>query len=160
MLPNLVIRQMIPEDVEAIVVAFAGWHKNRRHLQLYLRQQEQGERVVLVALLGGALVGYTTVVWSTLYEPFREAGIPEIVDLNVVPALQGRGIGTALIQAAERAAAEHSIRTIGISAGQTPEDAVANHLYLKLGYVPDGKGITSEDGELHLVKTLPDGKGL
>ncbi len=154
MLSDLIIRQMVAADVEAIVVAFAAWHKNRRHLQLYLRQQGSGERVVLVALLGDTLVGYGTVVWQSLYEPFRQAGIPEIVDLNVVPAYQGRGIGTALIRAAERVVAEHSIRQIGISAGQTPEDAAANSLYRKLGYAPDGKGITPEDGEVHLVKTL------
>lgn len=32
--------------------------------------------------------------------------------------------------------------------------AAANRLYTKLGYIPDGRGITPHDNELHLIKDL------
>lgn len=147
---------MAEADLEAIVGAFAAWHKDKHHLQLYLRQQKRGERVALVALNGETVAGYGTLVWASLYEPFRQAGIPEIVDLNVAPEQQGRGIGTTLIRALERSAAGRGLRRVGISVAQIPNYAAANRLYPYLGYVADGLGVSEEDGELHLVRTLTE----
>jgi GNAT superfamily N-acetyltransferase len=145
---------MAEEDLDAIVRTFAPWHKNKRQLQLYLRQQRRDERVVLVALQGDAVVGYGTVVWQSLYKPFRQAGIPEIVDLNVMTEYQSQGIGTALIAAAEHIAGGRGMRDIGISVEQSPGYAAANRLYPQLGYIPDGRGLDADDNELHLVKKL------
>lgn len=46
--------------------------------------QERGETIVLVSRNGEKLLGFLKVVWSQTYEPFRDQGIPEIQDLNVV----------------------------------------------------------------------------
>ncbi len=54
----------------------------------------------------------------------------------------------------ERIAAGEGRRVIGISVGQSPEYAAANRMYPAFGYVPDGRGITDSDNELHLVKEL------
>lgn len=157
MCADLAIRKMTERDVDELARTFAVWHKPRAQYQRYFSEQLIGDRLVLVAWYGWKAVGYVTVVWESTYEPFRRAGIPEIVDLNVITEYQRRGIGTALIRAAEDAARQRAYAYIGISVVQSPEYVAANRLYPKLGYVPDGQGVTWYDNELHLVKALADG---
>jgi GNAT superfamily N-acetyltransferase len=153
---DLAIREMTERDIDEIARTFAVWHKSRAQYQHYFSEQLMGDRLVLVAWCGRKVVGYVTVVWESTYEPFRRARIPEIVDLNVITEHQRRGIGTALIHAAEEAARRRSYTGIGISVVQSPEYAAANRLYPKLGYVPDGRGVTWYDNELHLIKVLTE----
>lgn len=40
--------------------------------------------------------------WQSEYAPFREKQIPEIMDLNVLPPFRNQGIGSALLETAER----------------------------------------------------------
>ena len=54
-----------------------------------------------VAQIEDAFAGYLTVVWSSDYAPFKGAGIPEIVDLNVLVKYRRRGIAAALLEAAD-----------------------------------------------------------
>ncbi len=151
---DIMIRQMIKDDIEGIVRTFAKWHKERSQYERYFNEQQRGERVILVALQGEEIVGYTTIVWNSLYEPFRREGFPEILDLNVITEHQRRGIGTALIHAAESIVVQHLKLVIGISVEQSPAYAAANHLYPKLGYIADGRGITQHNNELHFIKNL------
>jgi GNAT superfamily N-acetyltransferase len=51
--------------------------------------------------VGGEFAGYLTVVCRSGYPPFREVGIPEIRDFNVLPGFRRRGIGTCLVGEAE-----------------------------------------------------------
>jgi GNAT superfamily N-acetyltransferase len=151
---RLTIRQMQESDIEKVHNTFAVWHKPREKYQKYFAEQQQGTRVVLVALHIERIVGYVTIIWESEYLPFKTQGIPEIVDLNVITEFQDQGIGTALIHAAERAAVQHSKTMIGISAEQSLAYVSANRLYSRLRFVPDGRGITLHDNELHLVKVL------
>jgi GNAT superfamily N-acetyltransferase len=152
----IAIRRMREEDIDAIVETFLVWHKYRPQYERYFAEQQRGEREVLVALDQDAVVGYGTVVWRSGYEQFREAGIPEIVDLNVISGYQRRGIGTALIRAAEELVQASGKRVIGITVEQTPEYAAPNRLYPQLGFVPGAYGLTANGRELLLVKQLPD----
>ncbi len=154
---GLAIRKMTERDVDEIARVFATRRKPRAQYRRYFSEQLMGDRLVLVAWCGRKVVGYVTVVWESTYEPFRRAGIPEIVDLNVITEYRRRGIGTALIHAAEDAARQRACVSIGISVVQSPEYAAAHRLYPKLGYVPDGRGVTWYDNELHLVKALAAG---
>jgi GrpB-like predicted nucleotidyltransferase (UPF0157 family)/GNAT superfamily N-acetyltransferase len=148
------LRALESADVLPLAEVFEAWNKTVKQFRDYHAEQERGERVVLVALLNGRPVGYVTVVWRPSYQPFSDAGIPEIVDLNVVTGFQRRSIGSALVYEAEMAAARAGAAAIGISVSQSGEYSVANRLYPLLGFVPDGRGITSEDNELHLTKEL------
>ena len=149
-----VIRQMQEGDIDKLFASFERWYKPRQKFQRYWVEQQRGERVILVAWDGETVVGYTTLVWQSGYEPFKRQGVPEIVDLNVMTEHQRRGIGTQLIRATEEIAIQHSRLTIGISVEQVGTHLAANRLYPKLGYVPDGNGITPRDNELHLIKRL------
>jgi ribosomal protein S18 acetylase RimI-like enzyme len=92
------------------------------------------------AARAGVFAGYVTVVWVSGYRPFAEAGIPEIQDLNVLPQFRRRGIASALMDAAEAAIAARA-ETAGIGVGLYADYGAAQLMYLRRGYLPDGRGI-------------------
>ncbi|WP_349264173.1 GNAT family N-acetyltransferase [Longimicrobium sp.] len=98
-----------------------------------------------MAHVGDQFAGYVTLVWQPDYAPFRAERIPEIQDFNVLPAFRRRGIGSALLDVAESAAAERG-RVVGIGVGLDPDYGPAQRLYVRRGYVPDGRGITWQNG--------------
>ncbi len=130
------------DDAPVIAAAFEaiGWDKPVEQYRHYLQEQVAGERTVLVARLDGAFAGYVTVVWAPAYAALREAGIPEIADFNVLPHVRRRGIGTALMDAAEDLVGKRS-DTVGIGVGLYPDYGPAQRLYVLRGYVPDGRGV-------------------
>jgi GNAT superfamily N-acetyltransferase len=136
------IRLLAAGDIPAITAAFRalGWHKPAAQYERYLAEQRCGKRTVLVSWQRTAFAGYVTVVWHSGYAPFREAGIPEIVDLNVLPRLRRRGIGSRLLDEAERLIAERSALA-GIGVGLYADYGAAQRLYVERGYVPDGRGL-------------------
>jgi GNAT superfamily N-acetyltransferase len=76
--------------------------------------------------------------------------------LNVVEEFQNCGIGRALIEESERLVSDRGIQKIGIGAGLTPDYAAAQHLYPKLGYSLDGRGVRwTQFGEaMYFIKDL------
>jgi GNAT superfamily N-acetyltransferase len=120
-----------------------GWHKPAAQYLRYLDEQTADQRPVLVARVDGVFAGYVTVVWEPTYEAFREAKIPEIQDFNVLPSFRRRGIGSALMDAAEALIATRA-EVAGIGVGLYPDYGPAQRLYVLRGYVPDGRGIASE----------------
>lgn len=138
------IRRLEAQDTVAISAAFTaiGWNKPVSLYERYLREQEQGERVVLVTFVEDTFAGYLTVVWQPAYLLFRESDIPEIQDFNVLPQFRRQGIGTQLMDRAEQLAEERS-PVVGIGVGMTADYGAAQRLYVLRGYVPDGRGLTS-----------------
>lgn len=153
---SLTINRMTAEDIECLARAFAAWNKTRAQYERYFQEQESGRRLTLIAWQGESLAGYGNLIWQPDYEPFRQAGLPEIQDLNVLACFQKRGIGTALIGAAESLAVARGKTIMGIGVGQTPDYAAAQRLYPRLGYVPDGRGprLTPWGDVVYLTKTL------
>ena len=126
---DLVVRMLEAADVRSITSAFAaiGWDKPASQYQRYLAEQRRGERLVLVAFQDESFAGYLTIAWQSGYAPFREAGIPEIVDFNVLPQLRRRGIGSRLMDEAEQRVAERS-GVVGIGVGMDPGYGAAQRL--------------------------------
>lgn len=165
----LTVAHLTEGDIVEIAAPFAaiGWNKPAEQYRRYLAQCQSGERSVLVARSDGTFAGYGTLVWQSDHAPFRNAAIPEIVDLNVLPRLQGGGIGSRLMDELERLAGERS-RAVGIGVGLTQDYGPAQRLYVLRGYVPDGRGgsaggkqlqwgdtVLADDSlVLHLTKTL------
>lgn len=136
------IAPLIEADIAEIAAAFAaiGWRKPASQYARYLAEQGRGERVVLVARVEPVFAGYLTILWASTYPPFREAGIPEIQDFNVLPAFRRRGIGGRLMDAAEaRIAARSPVAGIGV--GLYADYGAAQRLYARRGYLPDGRGL-------------------
>jgi GNAT superfamily N-acetyltransferase len=141
MTESLTIRPLTEADCETIPAAFRaqGWDKPAAQYRGYLREAAAGKRAVLVAEVHGQFAGYATLVWESDYPPFRERNIPEIADLNVLRAFQRRGIASALMDAAESLAAARSL-VVGIGVGLTADYGPAQRLYIRRGYIPDGRG--------------------
>ncbi len=139
------IRELRKEDSPTISAAFTaqGWNKPTSQYDAYWQECQTGRRTVLVAEWSTVFAGYVTIIWESDYPPFHEAGIPEIVDFNVLERFQRRGIGTRLIDAAEqRIAQRHDVAGIGV--GLMHDYGKAQILYAKRGYVPDGRGLFSQ----------------
>ncbi len=155
-MPQLTIRRLRAADAAPIAAAFVGWNKLPAQYEKYDAENREGWRITLVALHDEAVVGYGNLLTASYHEPFRAAGIPEINDLNVIPPLQGTGIGRALIAALEDVARALGYARIGIGVVLTPDYAKAQRLYPRLGYAPDGDGPkqTDEGPETHFIKSL------
>lgn len=139
---GLVIRSMRASDPGVMAASFTalGWDKPVSQFERYLGDQSAAGRRVLVAEFDGAFAGYVTVLWESSYQPFADAGIPEISDLNVLPRFRRRGIATALMDEAERIVAERS-GMVGLGVGMYADYGPAQQMYVQRGYVPDGRGI-------------------
>lgn len=154
---NVDIRPLQDADLEVIPPAFAAvaWPgKSVGQYQRYLREQAAGERLILVARADGTFAGYLTVRWDSTYPPFRDGGIPEIQDFNVLPDFRRRGVGTALVDAAEKAIAERS-DVAGIGVGLYTDYGSAQRMYARRGYIPDGRGVTYRGVVVRPGETVP-----
>lgn len=136
-------RNLSSKDIPDMVTSFAelGWAgKSTQLFEQYLEEQHQGDRQCWVAYMGERFAGYVTLKWQSGYQPFAEARIPEIVDLNVLPAFRNCGVGSALLERCEQEAATRS-SVVGIGVGLYTDYGAAQRLYVKRGYVPDGRGV-------------------
>ena len=144
---TLILRPLQSGDIAEVVAAFAavGWSgKLEAQFERYLAEHEAGARVTRFAFADGAFAGYLNVLWQSGYLPFADARIPEINDFNVLPAFQRRGIGTALMDEAERVIAAHS-SVAGVGVGMAAGYGPAQRLYVRRGYVPDGRGLMTHE---------------
>jgi ribosomal protein S18 acetylase RimI-like enzyme len=140
------IREMSAEDCAIISKAFTdqGWNKPQSQYEGYFQEQTEGRRVVLVAEVEGTFAGYVTILWESYYPPFKEAGIPEIMDFNVLIKYRRQGIGAALMDEAEKRIS-HRSKVVGIGVGLMADYGAAQIMYVKRGYVPDGRGISQNE---------------
>lgn len=92
----------------------------------YLLTRAQGR--VVVAEENGNLLGFIVLLWR------YRSKIGRIYDLVVSPKARGRGIGTALVQEAERIARKRGLTSIALEVRATNRDARC--LYEHCGYVP------------------------
>ncbi|HJD56213.1 MAG TPA: GNAT family N-acetyltransferase [Rickettsia endosymbiont of Pyrocoelia pectoralis] len=140
---TLKIQKLTISDIEPLVLSFAkaNWQKPKKLFEQYLQEQQQNKRLIWVTYLDNQIAGYITLVWVSSYKYFNQNQIPEIKDLNVLPSFRNLGIGLKLLKTAEDAAQQKS-NILGIGVGLYADYGSAQRLYVKNGYVPDGKGIT------------------
>ena len=135
------IRKMQESDIKELSRGFIsqGWPSREEILTRYLKEQESGEREVLVAKVEGAVAGYITILPCAKQGPF--AGMaPELSDFNVFEPFQNQGIGNLLLEEAEkrvRLISDKVTLGVGLHSGYGP----AQRLYIKRGYIPDGTGV-------------------
>ena len=92
----------------------------------------------------GEAAGYINVYPDAAQGAFGGRGWPEIVDFGVLEKFRNRGIGTALMDAAEVVAAQYADEVylgVGLHSGY----GAAQRMYVKRGYVPDGSGVWYRD---------------
>ena len=166
---NETIEQLTKDRVTWLAEQFTrlAWSKSDSYFRKCFAAQERGEMVVLIARTDETLRGYLKIVWKPDYTSFRDRSIPEIQDLNVVPASRRQGTATRLMDAAESIVSAQS-SVVGIGVGLHPGYAAAQRLYIQRGYVPDampltyngefvteGQDVRLDDGlVLHLIKNM------
>ena len=138
---NAIIRKMIESDIQHLSQGFInqGWPSREENLTRYFKEQESGEREVLVAEVDSAVAGYITILPSAKHGPFAEI-YPELSDFNVFETFQNQGIGNLLMEEAEKRVKLVSDKVtlgVGLHSGYGP----AQRLYVKRGYIPDGSGV-------------------
>ncbi|WP_151481019.1 GNAT family N-acetyltransferase [Streptomyces albicerus] len=101
-------------------------------------RQEAGDSTYLIPWSDGRPVGHAEVRWTGCAAPEVRAaqpGCPELNGLFVWPeSLRSRGIGTALVRAAEELAIARGTGLMGLGVGDDNPRAAA--LYARLGYRP------------------------
>lgn len=149
MTDQITLRALQMVDCLEISKAFTnqGWSKPVTQFQKYFDLQLQGLRDIIVAESGGDFAGYLTIQWQSDYIPFKERKIPEIVDFNVLKKYQRKGIGTRLMDEAEKRISEVS-KIVGIGVGVYEDYGAAQILYIKRNYIPDGNGLVQNSRPL------------
>lgn len=141
---NVLIRKAEPADISRLwqVVHDMRLAKEPGYFEDLLAHQEEGRKILLLAEMGGNLTGFCILNWMPRYGLFKKLGIPETQDLNVLPSYRRQGLATALIASCENLAEGRGCTQIGISFGLHAGFGPAQSLYFKLGYMPDGYGVT------------------
>ena len=138
----LTIRSMRESDIQTLLEAFhaQGWEKPVAVLKKYYTEDLSELRRVFVAEWNRKLAGYTTVMKEDMHGPFAFNGVPYISDFNVFIPYQRHGIGSKIMDAAERFAFErHDSVCLGV--GLHKGYGSAQRMYAKRGYIPDGSGV-------------------
>lgn len=130
-----------PEGFWALLAAL-GLDGDRGYYERVLERAEGGEIDIFLAAQGARPVGFCLLNWAPKYGYFRHHTMPEIQDLNVHRPARCKGIGRALIIAAEKAASARGAAYMGIGVGLDSAFGPAQRLYVKMGYIPDGQGIS------------------
>jgi putative acetyltransferase len=97
------------------------------HFRLQADEVAEGRGAFLVAYLGAAPVGCGAV-------RIIGAALGEIKRMYVSPAVRGRGVGLAILEALEAEARRLGIRRLVLETGVRQREALA--LYLRVGYSP------------------------
>ena len=150
------IRKMQESDIKDLSRGFIsqGWPSREEILTRYFKEQECGEREVLVAEVESALAGYITILPCAKQGPFAEI-YPELSDFNVFEPFQNQGIGNLLLEEAENRVKLISDKVtlgVGLHSGYGP----AQRLYIKRGYIPDGSGVWYQNHRPAMDATCED----
>jgi GNAT superfamily N-acetyltransferase len=143
MVTSIHMRHLVSADLEVL-------GKKPATLSRYLDDQASGRRFVSVAECDGVPAGFVTVLWKSDDPVLRDGEIPEVSDLWVLQEFRNRGVGSALLDEAERHVATRA-EIVGLSVGLHSGYGSAQRLYVHRGYMPDGAGVVV-DGE-----TVPEG---
>ena len=92
--------------------------------------KEAGRSAALVAEVDGQAVGYLNIYWHE---------VPKLVDVGVLEPYRRQGIGSQLMDQAEQLAFQRG-DTVRLSVGLHSGYGSVQRMYIKRGYLPDGRG--------------------
>lgn len=141
------------QDLQALKSLAPGCEAG--YFEQCLQEQEEGRRLVLLAWVGEIPAGYVFLNRHPRYQPFRRLGIPEIQDLYVSPERRRQGVGESLVRACERQALKEGHAQMGIAVGLHAGFGAAQRLYIRLGYMPDGGGVTYDRTSVRMGEMRP-----
>ena len=85
---RLHIRAALLTDVTVLdgIAAAMGAHHEKGYFERCLQEQTASRRLIFIALHEEHAVGYVQLNWCPVYALFRRLDVPEIQDLNIIPA--------------------------------------------------------------------------
>lgn len=139
---ELAIRSMEEADAKVFCDEFTaqGWHPDISVYRMRMQDEAEGKCVTLTAVYRGCPAGFVYVYLAPHGGPFEGKGWPEIHDFNVLEKYQRKGIGSRLMDAAERVAARYA-DTVWLGVGLCGSYGSAQRMYIRRGYIPDGSGV-------------------
>lgn len=142
----LTIRDLKYEDAQPITDAEIeqGWDASVDKYLRRLEDQKSGKAISLVAEYCGNPAGYINVYPNSTWGAFGKKGYPEIVDFGVLEKYRNHGIGTVLMDIAEKIAAQYA-DVVYLGVGLHSGYGSAQRMYAKRGYLPDGSGVWYQD---------------
>lgn len=141
---NIDIRIMEYEDIPFICKADKDEREsNIAYLKRQLENQKKQECSALLALYNGEIAGYVFLYYKFKWGGLAHCNLPCIIDLIVFEKYRKNKIATALMDCAEKIAKQNSNK-IYLNVCLNSEYGPAQRLYVKRGYVPDGKGVYYE----------------
>lgn len=132
----------IPLLVKTFNFPWTSLEATQEKWKKYYAEQKANIRTVCIAKVQDEFVGYGSLLNVSEYPNFKNDGVPEIHDVWVSEAYRGNGIGKRLVQYLEKLAQQENHKQIGIGVGLYQDYGRAQKLYVHLGYVPDGLGVT------------------
>lgn len=132
----------IPGLVETFNFPWTSLEATQEKWKKYCAQQKANIRSLCIAKVQDEFVGYGSLLNISEYPNFKDEGTPEIHDVWVSEKHRGNGIGKRLVQYLEGLAQQGNHKQIGIGVGLYKDYGRAQMLYVHLGYVPDGHGVT------------------
>lgn len=148
---TVLIRNLREDDIERLVQSFAcPWsipEATQKSWEQYLKEQDEGIRTSCLLEMGSEICGYGHLLRVGENPYFRSQDIPEINALWIGECYRRQGLARQLIAHLEELARKEGYRTVGLGVGLYKDYGPAQQLYFKLGYCPDGNGITYK-GEL------------
>lgn len=139
---KLLVRDMVQSDVQIITdeEIAQGWNQTTEKYEMRLQHQSEGIAISLVAEYKGKVAGYINVYPDSKWGAFANQGYPEIVDFGVFEKYRRNGIGSILMDVAEKIASGYS-DTVYLGVGLHGGYGSAQRMYVKRGYIPDGTGV-------------------
>lgn len=136
------IRTILPADAQIICdeELAQGWNQTIDKYTNRIYDFNSGKCISLIAEYKGAVAGYINVYPNSTWGSFADRGYSEIVDFGVLEKYRCKGIGTKLMDIAEKIASEYS-DTVYLGVGLHRGYGSAQRMYIKRGYIPDGKGV-------------------
>ena len=142
---NVIIRKMDYNDISFICKA--GEDESERnivYLKKQLLNQDKQECSALIALYDGNVAGYVFLYYKCRWGALADCGLPGVADLIVFKKYRQKGIATSLMNVVEDIAKRHSNK-VYLEVCLSSEYGPAQRLYVKRGYIPDGKGVYYQD---------------
>lgn len=140
---DILIRDMEERDAEIFPVGerAQGWlDSSADKFEMRLAHVREGKCVSLVAEYRENAAGYVNVYPDCQWGALGGQGLCEIVDFAVLEKYRRLGVGSRLMDVAERIAFTYADKVylgVGLHCGYGP----AQRMYVRRGYIPDGSGV-------------------
>lgn len=113
--------------------------ENRHYYERHLANQSKNDCSILIALVDGKIAGHVFLYYHCRWGGLKNQGLPCVVDLFVFEPYRRAGIATLLMDACEKIARKYS-DCIYLDVGLNSDYGPAQRMYIRRGYLPDGKG--------------------